>query len=127
MAHVTALYAGLLGLLAIALALAVGRLRNSEQVSIGDGGNLELIAAMRRHANFVEFVPLTLILIGLLETNGVSAGAIHGLGASLLLARVCHAVGYGTNESLMTFRIIGAAGSTLVLAVASIWSVAVFF
>ena len=127
MPQITALYAGLLGLMAIALALAVGRLRNSESVSIGDGGNLELIAAMRRHANFVEYVPLTLLLIGLLESNGVSAGAIHGLGTSLFLARLFHAVGYGTNESLMTLRIIGAAGSTLVLAVASIWSITVFF
>ena len=127
MANITALYAGLLGLMAIALALAIGRLRNSENVSIGDGGNLELIAAMRRHSNFVEFVPITLILIGLLELSGVSGGAIHGLGASLFLARLSHAIGYGTNESLMMFRIIGAAGSTLILAVASIWSITVFF
>jgi hypothetical protein len=54
MPTITPLYAGLLGLMSIALAFMAGRLRESAKISIGDGGNTELLLAMRRHANFVE-------------------------------------------------------------------------
>ncbi len=124
---ITALYAGILGLIFIGIAVVVGRVRGATGVSIGDGGNADVIVAMRRHANFVEFVPLTLLLIGLLELNGVASGAIHGLGAALVVARLCHAVGYRGDEKLSAFRAIGAMGSTLTLAVASVWAIVVFF
>ena len=127
MPTITILYAGLLGLISIALAVIIGRVRGRTGVSIGDGGNAEVIVAMRRQANFVEIVPLALILIGLLELNGVGNGAVHGLGAGLFIARICHAIGYGTNDSLTTLRIIGAAGSTLITLIASIWAISVFF
>lgn len=124
---ITALYAGLLGLMSIGIAVAVGKVRGSTGISIGDGGNLELIAAMRRHANFVEFVPLSLILIGLLELNGVGSTAIHALGAGLVFARLCHAVGFRTDDSMKALRPIGAVGSTLIVAVSSIWAITLFF
>lgn len=127
MPAITALYAGLLGLMSVAIAVAVGRVRASTGISMGDGGNLELIAAMRRHANFIEFVPLTLILIGLLELNGVGSTAIHALGAGLVFARLCHAVGFRTDDSLKALRPIGAIGSTLVLVISSICAVTIFF
>jgi uncharacterized membrane protein YecN with MAPEG domain len=124
---ITALYAGLLGLVSIGIAVVVGRVRGSTGISVGDGGNLEVIAAMRRHANFIEFVPLTLILIGLLEANGVASGMIHGLGAGLVVARLSHAFGYRSDGSMATFRAIGAIGSTLILAIASVWAIVIFF
>ena len=123
---ITALYAGLLGLMSIVIAVLVGRVRGTSGISIGDGGNLELTTAMRRHANFVEFVPLALILIGLLEMNGVTSNAIHGLGAGLVVARACHAYGFRPDGSLGIFRTIGAVGSTLIIFVASIWAITVF-
>lgn len=45
----------------------------------------ELLLAMRRHANFIEFVPLALVLIAMLELNGVSTTASHALGAGLVV------------------------------------------
>ena len=60
--------AGLLGLLAVALLSNVGRVRGKTKVFIGDGGNTELITAMRTQANFVENVPLGLLLIWLVST-----------------------------------------------------------
>jgi len=127
MPAITALYAGLLGLMAIGIALAVGRARGSSGVSIGDGGNLEVITAMRRHANFVEFVPITLLLIGLLELNGVGGTAIHGLGGGLVLVRLSHAIGFRADESLQILRAIGAGGSVLILLISSVWCITLFF
>src|SRR5579862_5269001 len=54
---------GLLGLLATALTIHVGRVRSAKQIFLGDGGDREMLTAIRAHANFIEFVPLALILI----------------------------------------------------------------
>ena len=127
MPTITALYAGLLGLMSIVIAVMVGRVRTGPNgVSIGDGGNIELITAMRRHANFVEFVPLGLILIALLEMNKVPANAIHGLAATLVVARACHAYGFRADGSLGAFRSVGAIGSTIVILVSSVWAIVIF-
>ncbi len=124
---VTLLYAGLFGLMAIAIAIPAGRLRGITGISVGDGGNPDLILAMRRHANFVEFVPIALILIGLLEMNGVSANAIHGLGGALVVFRVCHAFGLKGDNMKNPLRGIGAGGSSLLIIVASVWAIVKFF
>jgi uncharacterized membrane protein YecN with MAPEG domain len=124
---ITTLYAGILGVMAIGIAVAVGRTRASSGISIGDGSNVELIVAMRRHANFIEFVPMTLIVIGLLELSGVGSTVIHVLGGGLVVARLSHAIGFRTDESLQILRSIGAVGSVLILLVASIWAITLAF
>lgn len=124
---ITALYAGILGLMSIALAFPAGSLRGKLQVSVGDGGHPELLLAMRRHGNFVEYVPLALILIGLLELNGVTGTAIHALGAGLVVARICHAVGLKADTVNSVPRGIGAGGTALITIVASAWAITLFF
>ena len=123
---VTALYAGLLGLVAIAIAFRAGSLRGKLNVSIGDGGSRELLLAMCRHANFAEWVPIALILIALLEMNGVSTRAIHVLGAALVISRISHAVGIKAETMKGAGRFIGAAGTALITLVASVWAIVVF-
>lgn len=120
------LYAGLLGLIAFVIALDAGRLRGKTGISIGHQGNTELLLAMRRHANFVEWVPLILILIALLEMNGVSATAIHGMGAALVVFRICHAIGLKADSADGMARAIGAGGTALLLLITSVWSIWVF-
>ena len=124
---ITGLYAGILGLMAIVLAFVAGRMRGQTKVSIGDGGNPELLLAMRRHANFIEFVPLTLILIAIIEMNGAPALAIHALGAGCVAFRISHAVGIKADTIQGAGRTIGAGGSTLVLLIAAVWAIATFF
>ena len=82
--------AGLLGLLGVALLSNVGRVRSRAGVFIGDGGNTELITAMRVQANFVENVPLGLILIWLVSTF-YGPPTIATLSILLVVARVLHA------------------------------------
>ena len=125
--HVTALYAGILGLMSLALAMAAGMQRGSAGISVGDGGNPDLLLAMRRHANFLEYVPMALILLGVLESNGVSDTALHALGASLVVARVAHAVGLKGDTMQGIGRLIGAGGTMLVSVVASIWAITTYF
>ena len=127
MPHITLLYAGLLGILSLALSYLCGSLRGKTGISIGDGGNTELLLAMRRHANFVEYVPLALILIALLEMNGVAAIAIHSLGGALFVCRVAHALGLKADTMAGAGRLIGAAGTALVTLVASVWAIVAYF
>ena len=122
---ITILYAGTLGLMAIGIGATAGLLRAKEGISIGDGGNRELLMRMRRHANFVENVPLALILIGLLEVQGVSSTAIHALGGTLVVGRVLHFVGFG-DDVRSAPRGIGAGLSALTIIVASVWGIVSF-
>lgn len=117
---VTALYAGLLGLVFIALEAPIGVMRTRANVSLYDGGNKPLAVAIRRHANFVEHVPLALLLLALLELNGAGHGLLHGLGAALLLARVLHPFGLDYDTMRKPLRGIGAFTTMIVTAVAAI-------
>jgi len=123
---VTALYAGLCGLIALALSLLVGRERLRSKVSLYDGGDPGLGEAIRRHANFTEHVPLALILLGVLELGGVGAGALHALGATLVASRVAHPFGITLKTMQHPLRGAGAVGTTLVTLVASVWAVWLF-
>ncbi len=93
MPQITALYAGLLGLLLLALSANVVRFRARHKVIFGTGEAPPLERSVRVQANFVEYVPLTLLLILLLELSGWPAAVLHPLGAGLFLGRVLHAVG----------------------------------
>ena len=90
---ITSIYASLSALLIVKLALSVIKLRRKNRVSVGDGGIEELQLAIRTHANAVEWVPITLLLLLTLELNGAPPILIHALGATLLIGRILHAMG----------------------------------
>lgn len=118
---ITMLYAGLLGLLLIALSFRVVGFRRSAGVGIGDGGNDAAARLIRVQANFVEYVPFALIIMLLLELNGENPLALHVFGALLFLARVGHAVGLSGNPSYSRGRFMGALVTFLLLIIGSIW------
>ncbi len=90
---ITSIYASLLALLIVKLSLAVIKLRRKNRVSVGDGGHEELQLAIRAHANAVEYIPITLMLLLTLELNGAPKILIHILGVTLLTGRILHAMG----------------------------------
>ena len=51
------------GLLAVSLTVSVGRMRMQKKIYLGDGGDPEMLSAIRAHGNFMEYVPLCLALI----------------------------------------------------------------
>lgn len=112
---VTALYAALLALLFIALSIRVIGGRRSNRVSVGDGGNHELLRRMRMHANFAEYAPLALIMMGLIESMQADRWIIHALGAVLLIGRLLHAYGM-SGDGHMQFRVAGMVMTFTVLA-----------
>ena len=104
---VTPIYAALLAVLCIVLCFRVISVRRGEQISLGDGGNPALRARIRVQANFTEYVPLTLLLILLIELQGGSAIILHALGLMLLVGRVSHSVGLSKYPQVMPLRFWG--------------------
>ncbi len=120
---VTPIYAGLLALLYIALAIRVIRARRSAKVAVGTGGDRDLERAVRVHANFAEYAPLALLLVLMLELRGTDPVPLHGLGAFLVAARLVHAYGMSRSPEDHRFRVVGMATTLTVVAVAALWLV----
>ncbi len=106
---ITSLYAALLGILFIILSIRTVRMRRKLKIPVGDGGNMEMLRAMRTHANFNEYTPLSLILISFVEMRTGSFALVHFLGVLLLVGRTVHAYGIAQDEEIFQFRIIGMA------------------
>jgi len=119
-APVTALYAGLLGLLLIGLSIGVIRQRRRALVGIGHGGDERLERWMRIQGNFVEYVPMALVLLALAELQGASTGLLHGLGVILAVGRLGHAWGLAHSVGTSAGRAIGVLATFLVILVASL-------
>ena len=112
----TPVYAALFALLFIALSVRTLRLRRSARIAVGDGDNPRLLRAMRAHANFAEYVPLTLLLLYFVETQ-VGAGSIliHVAAGLLLVGRIIHALGISRVAEDTRFRVAGMALTFTVL------------
>ena len=109
--------AGLLGLLAAALTINVGRLRNQKRINLGDGGDPEMQRAIRAHGNLIELTPLCLLIIWLLH-GPYGNRTIAILAVILTVARFVHAG--GMLGAVGPGRAVGATATTFVLAAASI-------
>jgi len=91
--HVTAIYAGLFGLLFLALSIHVVVVRARAGIHHGDGDNVQLNRAIRSHGNFAEYVPFILVITTLIEAHGSPASTIHILLLPLLVSRLMHPIG----------------------------------
>ncbi len=112
--------ASILTLVCIVLVARVGQARAVHKVSLGDGGAQDLIVRIRTHANFVEFVPLLLIVMGLLEMGGANRMFLAAFGGLLILFRIFHAIGM-PRPAPNFFRASGAIGSFVLMIVAAVY------
>ena len=63
----------LLGLLFIPLTIRAGLYRAKSGIFLGDGGDLELQRRVRGQGNFIETVPIALILLVVMELSGAGS------------------------------------------------------
>lgn len=112
---VTGLYAGLLAFVLLWLSIAVIVHRRRARVSLGTGEDKGLLQAARAHANFCEYAPLCLIMLGLLEAGGAAALLLHGLGLLLLVGRITHGAGLMHQPKSFLLRQIGMLATFTVL------------
>jgi hypothetical protein len=104
---VTALYAGLAVLLLLVLSVRVIRLRWRYLVGLGDGAQPALARAIRTHGNFVEYTPIALFLLFLIEPAGYPGWVLHTLGSALLVGRIAHAWGLSRDDGPSIGRALG--------------------
>ncbi len=90
---ITLTIAGAAALINLWLSVRVSRLRYRHKVSIGDGGKEEVETGMRAHANFVEYTPIFLILLALVELARGSETWLWALGIVFVLGRLAHPFG----------------------------------
>lgn len=107
MPKITLLFASLHALLMLLLAVRVVGHRRSAKIGLGDGGDKSLAKKVRAHANFIEYVPMALILLGLLELSGLAALWLWICGGTLLAGRVLHAVGLSRSAGVSFGRFWG--------------------
>lgn len=121
---ITALYAGLLGIVYLVLAGFVVSNRRRARVGLGTGSDTALERAVRVHGNFAEYVPLFLVLLLVAELGGGSAVLLHVIGAAFVLARLAHAFGLSQSSGTSGGRFGGTLVTwvaILVLALLNIW------
>ena len=114
--QVIAIYAGFLGLIFIWLSGEIVKIRKRDNVIIGDGGNIALIRRMRGQMNFVECVPLILILAIVMAVMGAPYWLFHVGGIALVVARVCHGLYFTRDKAPYWQRAVGAVVTLCVLA-----------
>lgn len=90
---ITLTIAAAAALINVWLAIRVGRIRFAHKVSIGHGDVAMLETRMRAQANFVEYTPFFLILLGLIELASGSSTWLWLVAIAFILARIAHAFG----------------------------------
>lgn len=119
--QVTSIYAAILGIAAIVLSVMVSTRRGKHRVTILDGGHADLAFAIRRHGNFIEVVPLTLLLMAIAEARGFPPVWLHVIGIVFVVSRLMHAVGMRPDGKAEAIRGAGMAGTLLSLLVLAIY------
>jgi len=128
---ITLCTASILGILYVLLSIAVSGERSRSKIGLGTGteGSValgeehnasRLFVAVRRHGHFAEYVPLSLILMMLLELGHARRMILIGLGVALVLARIMIVFGLGRAAP----NVLRAGGSTiqyLMILVASVY------
>lgn len=112
---VVPLYAAALSVLFVLLSLRVIRMRQARRIALGVAGDADLERRVRVQANFVEYVPFTLVLLTMAELRGAPPFLLHALCLCLLAARVSHAWGVSHIPENFRYRIAGMAGTFTVI------------
>ena len=124
--EITLLYTSLITIFAIFLALRNGVIRGKTKTMLGDGGSSELLQSMRAHGNLMEHAPIALILLLLLEMQGVVDWKLHLIGSTFFLCRILHAYGISISRESTPYRFLGALGSWVLMMGMSIYGIYVY-
>lgn len=118
---VSMITASLLGILLLFLSGYVVAGRVKFKIDMGDGGNEQMRQRIRTQANFVEYVPLALILIILVEVDKIGPGWLPtAMAATLIVARLWHAQGLLSNPGESAGRFMGTNLTGLVILVGAV-------
>ncbi|WP_175854900.1 MAPEG family protein [Burkholderia anthina] len=93
MLPVTSTVAALAAIGLIVLSVAVSLRRMKVKQIIGTGEDPGLLRRIRAQGNFIEYVPIALILLALAEYRGAPQALVLAVAGPLLIGRTAHAIG----------------------------------
>lgn len=106
------------------LSIRIGMIRAARKISIGDGGDIELIARMRAQANFIENTPIVLVMIAAIELARTGNVWLMGATGAYMLGRVAHGIGMDGGP-LGFLRGLGTLITMLVQLGLGVWAVSI--
>jgi hypothetical protein len=98
---ITSLFVAAFGVALIALSLPVTLRRIKVGVPVGDGTDETLRRRIRAQGNFIEYVPLTLLAMGLVEAHAAPTWMVLAIGGALVGGRLLHAIGMLNGSTAM--------------------------
>lgn len=90
---ITSLFAAAFAIALVALSFPISLRRLKVGDMIGDSADEALHRRIRAQGNFIEYVPLGVVTLGLVEAHAGPAWLVVAIGTTLVLGRVLHAVG----------------------------------
>lgn len=117
---ITTISAGFIGILLLILSANVTKWRGRTKTSVGDGGNSDLLCAIRAQGNLVEYVPVLLILIGLMEYGHVSKYIVLAVAIMTVVGRYLHGWGLTRGQTPNMSRFVGTLLTFIALLVGSV-------
>ena len=125
MLPITLTLAAAAALLNVWLAVRIVPLRYRARVEHGDGGHPALMVRIRSHANFTEYTPSVVILVGLIEFTRGTHTWLWAVAMIYLVGRILHPLGMQRRAPNL-FRAAGMTitwGVLVVLALVALWLV----
>jgi len=117
MLSISPIYSSLLIALIVFLAYRVTTFRQGEGIALGDASASNAMKrSVRAHANAIENIPVSLILLLMLELNQLTPWLLHCFGLVLLFSRLVHAWGLSHKTGPSKGRFYGTLFTWLCLA-----------
>ena len=123
---ITLTIAAAAALLNLWLAYRIVRVRMAAKVMHGDGGNSLLANRMRAQSNFIEYTPIVLILLGLVEMARGTNMWLWAAGIAYIVARILHAFGL-ERAAPNPLRAIGIAVTMIVMIGLAIYGLSIVY
>jgi uncharacterized membrane protein YecN with MAPEG domain len=115
---VTSVTAAIAALMLIALSAPISLRRRKMNAAVGDAGDEGLRRMIRAQGNFIEYAPMGLILMALVEVGVSSTTLLWTIGVLLVAGRGLHAL--GMLRSSTALRALGMLGTFASLVVAAV-------
>ncbi len=90
---ITSVVVGVFALLIVVLSVQVSLRRKKANAVFGDAGDLTLQRRIRAHGNFIEYAPLAVLALALIEFRDGPSWLVCSVAVGFVFGRVVHAIG----------------------------------
>lgn len=122
MLPITSLFAAAFAVALVALSFPISLRRMKVGDMVGDSTDEDLRRRIRAQGNFIEYIPLGVLLLGLVEAQAGNTLVVVTIGSLMVFGRVLHAIGMFSSSGPL--RGFGMIFTYLALLLAAGWLIA---